>query len=315
MWFRDTFGFDEVDRATVLSQIIEDGPYIVSRATGRRMRRGALQVASLAELRGAAAALGASHAPTTLTEVFGDVRELHVAPLSAGATFQVASQVNLLEMAGPEVTPEEGIDGYDHDHTQGPACAIACGAGTLHRNYLVDVDGARGQTTDRQIDAFSGLATALGVEVAIHNGYVWPTRDQLAEAARVISTASAGDRLRLAGSLSIGVQEDTEVTWRHAGHTVTQAYCSALPMAYVPGLDGAPWEPLARLVLDAAYEATLCVAAITAGRTGNRTAYLTRLGAGAFGNPVAWVDEAIARAIERAGRYGLEVRLVTYQSA
>jgi hypothetical protein len=30
MWFRDTFGFDETDRATVLTQIVEDGPYLVS---------------------------------------------------------------------------------------------------------------------------------------------------------------------------------------------------------------------------------------------------------------------------------------------
>ena len=315
MWFRDTFGFDEADRATVLSQIVEDGPYIVARPTGRRMRRGTLEVVSLAELRGSAAALDAWDTPTTLSEVFGDVRELHVDPDSAGATFQVASQVNLLEMMSPHVTPDAGIDDYEHDHTQGPACAIACGAGTVHRNYLVDVEGAPGQTADRQVNAFEGLATALGMRVAIRNGYVWPTGEQLAEAARIITTASPEDRDRLAGSLAIGVQADTEVTWRHAGHTVTQAYCSALPITYVPGLGGAPWEPLARLVLDAAYEATLCVAATTAARTGNRVAYLTRLGAGVFGNPVAWVDAAIDRAVERADAYGLELRLVTYRSA
>lgn len=68
------------------------------------------------------------------------------------------------------------------------------------------------------------------------------------------------------------------MTWRDAGHTVTQAYCSAVPIAYVSELHGAPWEPLARLVLDTTYEATLCVAAIAAARTGNRVAYLTRLG-------------------------------------
>lgn len=56
----------------------------------------------------------------------------------------------------------------------------------------------------------------------------------------------------------------------NAGHSVTQAFCSALPIAYLHDLQDAPWEPLARLVLDAAYEATLAAAAITAARTGNR---------------------------------------------
>ena len=315
MWFRDTFGFDEVDRAHVLSQIGEDGEYIVSLPTGRRFRRGTLDVPTLVSLRRSAAALPHSSTPTTITEVFGDVREIHADPGSAGATFQVASQVNLLEMMSPKATPEDRIDIYEHDKTQGPACAIACGAGTLHRNYLAEVDGAQGQTADRQIDAFAGLAASLGMRVAVYNGYVWPTWGQLAEAARIITAADPEERDRLTGSLAIGVQADTEVTWRNAGHTVTQAYCSALPVAYVSGLQGAPWEPLARLVLDAAYEATLCVAAVTAARTGNRVAYLTRLGAGAFGNPVSWVDAALEHAVERAGTYGLDLRLVTYRSA
>jgi hypothetical protein len=315
MWFRETFGFDEVDRANVLSQIVEDGEYIVWSPTGRRFRRGTLELPTLKELRRTSSALTPSGEPTTLTQVFGDIREIHVDPASAGATFQVASQVNLLEMTSPKVTPDDGIDRYWQDRTQGPACAIACGAGTLHRNYLADVDGAKGQTADRQIDAFAGLAAALGMRVNVYNGYVWPTWDQLVDAAQVITTATPSERDRLAGTLAIGVQADTEVTWRNAGHTVTQAYCSALPIDYVSDLHGAPWEPLARLVLDAAYEATLCVAAITAARTGNRVAYLTRVGAGVFGNPVSWVDAAIERAMARAGGYGLELRLVTYRSA
>jgi len=312
MWFGDTFGFDEVDRRTVLSQIVEDGEYVVSRPTGRRFRRGTLEVLTLDALRRSAAALIPSATPTTLAEVFGDIREIHVDPESAGATFQVASQVNLLEMAGPAVTPDQGIDIYEQDHTQGPACAIACGAGTLHRNYLVELDGAKGQTADRQINAFSGLAAALGMTVPVKNGYVWPAAAQLVQAKALIESSDTDERDRLAGALAIGVQADTEVTWRDAGHTVAQAYCSALPIAYV-GLNRELWEPLARLVLDASYEATLCAAAVTAARTGNRVAYLTRLGAGAFGNPVNWVDAALDRALERAGSFGLELRLVTYR--
>ena len=66
----------------------------------------------------------------------GDVRALHGAPEHANALFQVASQFNLLEMVGPEVTPEDGVTRYQGDKTQGPACAIAAGAATIY----VDVD-------------------------------------------------------------------------------------------------------------------------------------------------------------------------------
>ena len=51
-------------------------------------------------------------------------------PEYEGALFQVASQFNALEMISPTVTPEEGATRYEHDRTQGPACAMAAGAAT-----------------------------------------------------------------------------------------------------------------------------------------------------------------------------------------
>jgi len=49
--------------------------------------------------------------------------------------FEVASQINLLEMINQSSKPEDGIGIYEYDNTQGPKCAIACGAGTIYRNY------------------------------------------------------------------------------------------------------------------------------------------------------------------------------------
>jgi len=63
--------------------------------------------------------------------VRGDIRKMHQSPENARALFQVASQFNLLEMTSYQVTPEHGVTGYQHDHTQGPACAIAAGAATI----------------------------------------------------------------------------------------------------------------------------------------------------------------------------------------
>jgi hypothetical protein len=72
------------------------------------------------------------------------------------------------------------------------------------------------------------------------------------------------------------------------------------------------WAPFARLVLEAAYEATLLAALQTRLAGGAATVLLTRLGGGAFGNEAAWIDDAIARALTCAEGAGLDVRLVSY---
>lgn len=66
-----------------------------------------------------------------------DILSLHAK--KPGATIQAASQFNCLEFVSANVTPEEGITGYAYDYTQGPACALACAAGTLYRNYMVNI--------------------------------------------------------------------------------------------------------------------------------------------------------------------------------
>ncbi len=97
-----------------------------------------------------------------VSTVVGDVGQLHRDPANRHALFQVASQFNLLEMTGPDVTPEDGVTRYAYDRTQGPACAIAAGAATVYRNYFVPVGGQIGQTQDRQIDCLKDIGTALG---------------------------------------------------------------------------------------------------------------------------------------------------------
>ncbi|MEZ5716383.1 MAG: hypothetical protein R3D85_15225 [Paracoccaceae bacterium] len=78
----------------------------------------------------------------------------------------------------------------------------------------------------------------------MRNGYALATAEGLERVAR-------GDAQRLRGPIRVGVQADTEVTLEGAGHTVTQVYCSALPLAY-SSEPAAAWEPFARLALEAA---------------------------------------------------------------
>jgi hypothetical protein len=64
--------------------------------------------------------------------------------------------------------------------------------------------------------------------------------------------------------------------------------------------------------LEAAYEATLCAAALNAQRGASNIVLLTSLGAGAFGNPEHWVLDAVRRAVQIVSSHDLEVRLVSY---
>jgi len=111
--------------------------------------------------------------------------------------------------------------------------------------------------------------------------------------------------------LRIGLQTETEVTLRDAGHRVTQAYCSAVPVAY-SRQPAHLWEPLGRLVLEASYRATFYAALRNREQTGSNTLFLTLLGGGAFGNPLDWILDALEENLIRFAHSGLDVQLVSY---
>jgi hypothetical protein len=318
-WFERITGFPE-------------GPYEETQAAlsvvdGRLRRRGAghsygvgtLSLPSLAELRSQALVARLS-GPSRLSIVQGDVRALHRAPENRGALFQVASQFNLLEMVGLDTRPEDGVTRYAHDRTQGPACAMAAGAATIYRNYLVPVDGVIGQSADRQLDGLADLGRALATRLGTHvsdlwsmrNGYALCTRDGLREIRQHLQAADTATLDALRGLLRVGLHVDIEVTDGPApGPQVSQIFCSALPIAYGKH-PAAAWAPFARLVLEAAYEATLLAGVLNAARGGSNRVLLTRLGGGAFGNADNWIDGALLRAVRLVKERDLDVAIVSY---
>ena len=236
----------------------------------------------------------------------------------------MASQFNLLEMVGPTVTPDDGVTRYEHDPTQGPACAIAAGAATIYRNYFAPVGGSHGQTAERQLDGLAelgaALADALKQPVAalwtMQNGYAQCTRAGLDAITKHLGGLRPEQVDALRGKLCIGIHRDVEVT-EAAGDPrplVSQAFCSALPVAYSRSVPPAHWEAFGLLVLEAAYEATMAAAVLNARRGVSNVVLLTELGAGAFGNNPAWVHAAMRRALEMMSGYDLDVKLVTYRS-
>ncbi len=85
-----------------------------------------------------------------------------------------------------------------------------------------------------------------------------------------------------------------------------------MPVAY-SGLPYQLWERLARLILEAAYEATLAAAVLNVQQAGNKDVYLTLLGGGAFGNDETWIMDAILRACKLYETHDLDVKIVSYQ--
>jgi hypothetical protein len=161
-WFEKLTGFRESGYDVTRSRLEVVGARLRSKINGQSYAVGVLETPSLKELRQRAqVALGNLAGTVRVSCVTGDVRIMHRDSANRNALFQVASQFNLLEMTGPDVSPEEGVTRYSDAHTQGPACAIAAGAATIYRNYFADVDGHSGQNRHRQIDDDSWVQGAL----------------------------------------------------------------------------------------------------------------------------------------------------------
>lgn len=316
-WFEALFGFAETDRQAVYDNLSVEGAELVSHATGRRFGIGTLTTPSLSALRSQVGAITEDR-PLRARQIVADVSALHQDPRNIGAMFQVASQFNLLEMVSPYRTPDDGITGYISDRTQGPACAIAAAPATVYRNYFVPVGDQQGQRRARQLDMLSDIGDVLGNDDErlweMRNGYALASAEGLAEISMRLETMDPGTREALKGRLRIGIHADVEVTVGQGGGPVSQAYCSALPVAY-SRLPSQMWAPFARLVLEAAYEATFCAALLRAREGGSSKLFLTMLGGGAFGNRPGWILDAVGMALRRFARSGLEVSIVSYRMA
>lgn len=319
MWFEKLTGFAEESPEQVRANIEHRGKTLKSRANGRELICGELETPTLAELRERVRTSGHRAGQLSLREVVADVQQLHADAANRGALFQVASQFNLLEMTSPAVTPEQGVGIYEYDHTQGPACAIACGAGTIYRNYFARVKGRTGQSADNQIDCLADLGAALGNSGGrlweMRNGYALPSQSGLTEISQRLRVATESERDELRQLLRIGIQWETQVTLGDGEQTVSQAFCSALPVAYAGHLPARLWQEFARLVLEAAYEATVCTAILNSSRSGSDRLFLTLLGGGAFGNETDWIIGGIRRALKLYWAADLDVAIVSYGSS
>jgi hypothetical protein len=309
MWLKNLIGFDESKEAIYKNIIIKDS-VLTSKVNNKSYHYGTLETPTLKELRERVAKHHNKKGKLKLQAIQADVKALHLDKTNENALFQVASQFNLLEMVGANVSPEEGIEIYEHDHTQGPICAICCGAGTIYRNYFVPLDGQMGQDSKKQIDCLAKIGEMLGNKNnalwEMRNGYALSREDGLYAINRQLKKMDV-DKIR--EQLQIGLMWDTQVTLDGSIHRVSQAYCSALPISYV-GFPTSLWKPFASLILEASYEATICAGILNR----DNKIYLTLVGGGVFGNELEWICSAIERACLKYADYDLDIKIVNYSS-
>ena len=359
-FFLATFGFQECDYETTRQQLLALA-HFESRPTagyprekcefmvnGDTISAGTFSMPSVAELEQEVLAKlfdcksepGSNKdkkSTISVQNIVGEARSLHTK--MPGAVIQAASQFNMLEFPSPEVIPEGGISGYFYDNTQGPACAVACAAGTAYRNYLVPTPfqssncTRRGQTHRDQINGLTDIQSYLMQHYSsqlknppwqVVNGYTDSTSTQLSSFNLLLQgKEGAALKNKLESLLRVGIQEDTAITdfAPDANATCTQVYASAISIGY-SSLPSHLWEPLARLVLNATYKATLLVGILKvleaqANQEASQPILLTKVGAGVFGNKDEWVIDAISMAITSVSEYNtvdLDIRIVHFGS-
>ncbi len=321
-WFEKLTGFKETNYLDTKTRLEFHDDKLFSSANQRQFELGKFEICQLKDLRLRTKQLEASNSNSTSKcslvegEIYEDAYRLHCLPEVNGAVVQVASQFNLLEMASPQVSPEDGVTCYQHDHTQGPACAMAAGPATLYRNYGILLGSERGQTRLNQVNTLDSLIQALDIKnIEMRNGYAMIGTLGLSDVAEKLTGIADQQLEDIKGLLKVGVHWNTAVTAIGAptGQKVTQVFCSALPLAYNKDRSTELWEPFARVVLEACYEATLLVTALNHEMTGNPRVYLTRVGGGVFGNRSQWIDNAINRARAKVAHLPLQVTHVKRQ--
>ena len=319
-WFERLTGFVERDFSETKRRLNVIDGRLVSDATPNSYGVGRFELVNLFELRRRCRAENAPAGRLSVRNISGDARTIHQIDGFKNALIQVASQFNMLEMVSPTVSPEDGVSIYEFDATQGPACAIAAGAATIYRNYFVRVGDQIGQSAQLQLDGLAAVGDHLTEELGVAHGDLWRMQNgyALCEATGLQKIADAlassphlADGIRR--RLSIGLHWDVEVTDMARPQYVSQAFCSALPVAY-SRIAPSVWAPFAATVLEAAYEATLCAAKLNAARGRSNKVLLTRLGGGAFGNRAEWIDAAMTRALEMARGYDLDVFIVSFDA-
>ena len=145
----------------------------------------------------------------------------------------------------------------------------------------------------------------------MRNGYALPSDEGLREIHDRLLVMNESERDDLRQRLQIGIQWDTQVTLGDCQHNVTQAYCSALPVAYSSqSQNSGNRSPALCSKRPTRPRCTLHCSTLN-----ERQEYLTLPGGGAFGNDSDWIMVAIERAARLFSSADLDISIVSYRAS
>lgn len=332
LWFTEAFGFDELEEGH--GKVAENFEYdestglLTSKANLKKYQAGKFTTPSVGDLRTSGskeklkAKFGAGAKLTVTSKQVDDIAKEMRDPQNCFSTFQAASQFNCLEHPSEAGMPESGINGYGDDATQGPACAVAAGPGTVVRSYFA-IKNAQGklepQTKDKQVNTLGDAIEKAGIggHLRVQNGYT--IVGDISDLNEIASKLML-DNKKFLENLRVGIMHDTEIL-KCPRQLVTQVYVGSCSVTYntIPKDQEELWEPLAVTLLEGAYEATLFAAVETALRHPDvesaRTVFLIDVGGGVNGNKAEWITTARSRALAKFQDVPLTVVLCSASKA
>ena len=199
--FIETFGFHERDYVSTKEKLraLYNPSTKTFNVNGRIFRAGTLlnpkldqQRESLRQLSQSYHQVAKSSSPEITISADNQIGQVDHIQVNSKGVYQAASQFNGLEFIQPTTLPENGIQSYIYDRTQGPAIALAALCGTAVRNYLAVVNddqvlddrdlydqvasSSLGQSANRQINCLADIMKLLkqkciqtGINVPLDN--------------------------------------------------------------------------------------------------------------------------------------------------
>lgn len=188
--------------------------------------------------------------------VINDIKDIHNECMD-NSTFQIASQLNCLEMINMDSIPAEGITIYKKDKTQGPQAVICTPAGIAYRNYTYN----GGQTRFNQIDLSLDLLTHLKsidneIDWDVINGYLYINKiNQIYKINEILDLQIIKDYsktlIKAGCHFGLGLNSISD---KHVNHIL----CGGIPISYNRSrINYDLWDNLSEIFLDAYYEITL----------------------------------------------------------